>query len=48
MAISDELPRKIIYVDLIGPYKICRKEKNNNNYHTVKAVISELAAQKFI
>ena len=29
------------------PPKIFRKEKKHNNEHTVKAVISELAAQKF-
>ena len=47
MVISKQLSRKKICVDLIGPYKLCKKEKKPNNQHTVKTVISELADHKF-
>ena len=46
MVISKQLSRKKICVDLIGPYKLCKKEKKPNNQHTVKTVISELLNRK--
>ena len=42
----DKLLQNKLFVDLIGPYKRCRKENQPNNYHTSKAIISELEYQK--
>ena len=38
MAILEESPRRKLFVDLIDPKKICKKDKPNE--HIIKSIIS--------